>query len=300
MRPSRLFLVLFAAAILSGALWCYREYTSEVTSLSTARQALIRVDSGVQYDSVINLRSKIADADAAVTTFELGRHLFFRDARAQMDVAKRGLAYIDIAIDDAKEIGGWSDMERYTDVTTWVPRTCVDGELVFAPAMVVEPFLGIGHDLVRQVVGEAALLPSKPPTAPLNYSKESTDCVHIKETQAREAAAESAAKAQLALQQEAKWKYHVQISNPDGCGFAPYQDGDRGPRTYATAFYFHANDSVGLVDAVCVHGDRNPASHHLAVTVDGKRIDADWHNQDKWYYEAMLIWGGLPGSNGSH
>jgi hypothetical protein len=283
---------IFAAAILLAALWCYREYTSEVTSLSTARQALIRVDSGVQYDSVINLRSKIADADAAVTTFELGRHLFGGDA-AKMEVAKRGLAYIDIAIDDAKEIRDWSDMERYTDVTTWVPRTCADGQLAFWPALVVQPFLGIGHDLVRQTVGEPALLPSKPPVAPLNYSKESTDCVHIKETQARETAAESAAKAQLALQQEAKWKYHVQISNPDGCGFAPYQDGDRGPQTHATAFYFHANDSVGLVDAVCVHGERNPASHHLAVTINGKRIDVDWRNQDNWYYEAMPVWGDL-------
>ena len=240
-------MVILVVTILSAAFWCYREYTSDVTS-QTARQALIRVDSGVQYDSVINLRSKIADADAAVTTFELGRHLFFRDAAEQMEVAKRGLAYIDIAIDDAKEIRGWSDMEGYKDVTTWVPRTCVDGELVFEPALVVQPFLAIGHDLVRQAVGEAALLPSKPLTAPLDYSKESTDCVHIKETQAREAAAKTAAKAQLTLQQEqaedAKWKDNVQIFNPDGCEFAPYHDGDRGPQTHATAFYFHANDSV--------------------------------------------------------
>lgn len=285
MLMKRAMAVIFAAAILSAALWCYREYSSEVTSLSTARQALIRVDSGVQYESVINLRSKIADADAAVTTFELGRHLFLRGAAERMDGAKRGLAYIDIAIDDAKEIRGWSDMEGYTDVTTWVPRTCVDGELVFVPAIVVQPFMEIGRDLVRKALGESPLLTPNGVVPVLDYAKESAACAEAQEVEVRAADARKQAV-------EAKWKYHIQISNPEGCGFAPYQDGDRGPQTFATAFYFHANDSVGIVDAVCLQGERNPASHHVAVTINGKRTDVDWHNQDNFYYEAMPIWGG--------
>jgi hypothetical protein len=294
MTGKRVIGVVFAAAILSAALWCYREYTSEVTSLNTARQALIRVDSGVQYHSVMNLRSKIADADAAVTTFRLHRHVFLRSY--QLDSAKRGLTYLDIALDDAKAIRDWRDMDAYLDVTAFAafgPRVCSEGHLLFWPAMVVQPFMEIGRDLVRKAVGESPLLAPNGAVPVLDYAKESAACVQAQEVEIREADARKAADEARKQADEAKWKYHVQISNPDGCGFAPYQDGNRGPRSNAIAFYFHANDSVGLVDAVCVHGERNPASH-LAVTINGKRIDVDWHNQDKWYYEAMPIWGEKP------
>jgi hypothetical protein len=78
-----------------------RQYSSEVAAWNNVHESLTRLSSGISYEPIIALRSKIADTDAVLKIYESKPHIFVRGRYRTLESARRGLQYMDMAIENA-------------------------------------------------------------------------------------------------------------------------------------------------------------------------------------------------------
>ena len=156
MQHSRLPTVFVLAALSLGALGYY-EYSSDMAAWNQVQQSLTRLTSGIQFEPIITLRSKIADTDAAIKTYQSAFHVFPKGHEARLALGMRGIQYLAIAIDNAKDIDSWNDMSKYPDVTKFVRRTCDGAHLEeFSKETIKDAFALAGSFLVKEAAGQAS------------------------------------------------------------------------------------------------------------------------------------------------
>ena len=170
-------------------------------------------------------------------------------------------------------------MRKYPDVSRLVPRTCSRGFLHADPAAVSAAFAVSGTYLIRDAAGEdSSGKPWAQGTIPvLNFAKESSECTdkfsgevaEQKTVQAREATEKRAADAAA----YAKWKYHVELSNPKQCLVEVIADEnkfDKSKDTVGEKVQFNVNSSLKF------QADCDPHKSEISVTVNGIPKELVW------------------------
>jgi hypothetical protein len=89
MKPNRLLLIILAILVVGA--FAYRQYSVDMAAWSQVQQSLIRLSSGIEFEPIITLRSKLADADAAMKTYESEFHIFSPQHQRRLESGKRGV-----------------------------------------------------------------------------------------------------------------------------------------------------------------------------------------------------------------
>ncbi len=233
------------------------------------------------------LRSKMADADAAIKGFESNLRIFPLNQKDRLQTAKRGIHYLDIALNDAKGIGGWEDMTRYLEVTKFTPRSCLGADLAFNREKIKEAFAFSGSYFVRDAAGEVrdedrnvwqkGIFPT------LRLSEETAGCQQQYTAATRKAEEEKKA---AAVAHQAKWKYHIDVYNPESCSMSAYADGKKVADVIrrSTRFHLDANVEAHLSDVFCVSLTPNS----IRVKINGYEYDLHWVRSGNIYHTAQL------------
>jgi hypothetical protein len=140
------------------------EYESDKAAWDTVQAKLIRLDSGLQYESILAIRSQIADTDAAVRMFASEPHAFPPDRMQRVQYSKKAIAYLALATDlqingasDTELSSSSADLERlaqFPDVTTFVRRSCEFGYLAFDRKGAAAASAQLGHFMLSRAEGE--------------------------------------------------------------------------------------------------------------------------------------------------
>jgi len=258
----------------------FRQYRSDMYAWRAVQQSLANLHSALDREAADKLSQSIAKARAAVDAFGDSPHRFPRDHSTRVQAAKMGLRDLTIAAEDAQGIRNWQAMSAYPDVTKLLPRGCDGDHLGFSPALITEAFTVSGSYLIRQAITGATRQEQENWRRgfypPLDLAKETAACE--RQDQAFRRLAMDAKQANTPAHQ-ARWKYHVEISNPTGCLMTPYSDGQPIPIPYAGAKHFHldANEKARLEKVFCKSG--KPADA-ISVIVNGQRHDPVWFLDD--------------------
>jgi hypothetical protein len=254
----------------------FRHYRSDMSAWRAVQQSLVNLHSALDRQAADKLTQSIAKARGAVDAFGAAAHRFPRDHRTRVQAAQRGLRDLAIAADDAQGIHNWQAMSAYPDVTKLLPRGCDGDHLGFSPALITEAFTVSGSYLIREAVTgvtrqeqenwQRGFYP------PLDLAKETAACERQDQASLRLAMDVKRANSPA---HQARWKYHVEVSNPTGCLMTPYSDGQPIPIPYADAKHFHldANENARLEKVFCKSG--KPAGA-ISVIVNGQGRDPVW------------------------
>lgn len=288
MHGSRVLVISTLAAILLGGVGCY-EYYSDMAAWNQVQQSLTRLTSGIRFEPIITLRSKIADTDAAIRTYQSSFHIFPAGHEERLELGIRGLQYLGIAIDNAEGVDSWNDMSKYPEVTKFVPRTCDGDELVFPKEAIKNAFAMMGSSLIKEAAGEAEEKEIQTRTIgfypALDFAKETRAC---KERHDAAGKIFDEKKKEAYAVHQAKWKYHIDVLNPSMCLINAYTDGQEAAPSLATHFHLDANKEAHLDGVFC--SDKSP-DQLISVTIDGARFEPNWESDGGVGYSAVLVSG---------
>lgn len=256
------------------------------------QQSLARLSSGIQFEPVIMLRSKMADADAAIKGFESDFRIFPADKKERVDAGKRGIRYLDIALNDAKGINRWEDMAHYAEVTRWIPRSCAGDKLTaFSRETVKETFAISGSYLIRKAAGEVTDKGWEDVAegaffSTLELSKETAECQQQYASAMKKAEEEKKATAKKADEEKKAAKYHIDVYNPENCLMTAYADGKQVFHGFDPGSRFHldANKEARLSEVSC---QDNPANS-IRVKINGHDYVLNWVKKGYSEYTAVL------------
>lgn len=260
----------------------YYKYDSDMTAWTKVRESLNRLLSGIQFEPIIMLRSKLADADAAISWYQSAGRIFPLDHAVHIQNAKRGLSYLDISIDGAKSIHSWEEMERsYRDVTKWIPRTCYGERLYFDREYIKGGFAVAGTMLIREAAGSPP--PDLKAYEPLDLQKESSECQKAHREKAK---VEADRRAREAAAHQGKWRYHVLIDNPDYCLMDVTADGQIVFVSSEVERRIHvdAQNDVSLSDVFCI----GSPGRSLRIEVNGKLVTPKWQEDTYRRHTAVI------------
>lgn len=298
--------ITISSVLLLFVMLCLYKYVSDEAEWRQAEDALVRLQSGMQYESMLMVRSRLADADAAVEEFRSGWRIFPLKHDERVSDAKRGISYLSLALDwNAKAAPGkTSDSEpsdgaalaEYPDVTKFVSRWCENGQLVFNPRIAASGFEAHGDHWLLLAEGKADSNPVGP-NPPLDWQKENQACeqqqlataraqtaaleARLKALQAKQAAEKAAERAAFL----AKYPYEVQLLSSDGCSFTLYMDGQMvipslslypGAQPYTT--HMQRSDRLELNHVRC---KQEPPEHAIEIQVNGSKYSANWSQEGK-------------------
>jgi len=289
----RILVLLSLAAIVSAEVIGYRHYKSDMAAWRVVQQALGNLHSALERAPAARIATPIASARAAVDAFAASAHRFPRDHRVRLQAAERGLHYLGLAADGAKSIRNWEAMTAYSDVTKLLPRGCDGDHLAFSPALISEAFAVAGSYFIREATSATSQQErnnwQQGFYSPLDLPKETAACRRLDGATIRVAAEISRASAPAHI---AKWRYHIDISNPAGCLMTPYSDDQVIPVPHSEIYRFHldANRRARLEKVFC-----NPAKpgDAIAVRINGQSYDPVWLLDDSGInYTTQLV----PGS----
>jgi hypothetical protein len=247
------------------------KYRTDKTAWKQVQSGLVRLRSGIQFESVIALRSRLADADAAIKLYGSGWRVYPAEHDRRIRDAETALVYLNSALD-------WQTrsvtIETYVgptavyalghlpnDVTSRFQRSCIGGEISFGGTALASAFGAAGISLLERAEYPIPRTLSADETfAPLNLEMEESECrrqeTARKENQARIAAenvaqreAERKNQARIAAEKVAqkeaarkkywsKWVYHVELelqALDDVCAGEVYADGHSTPLHLASS-----------------------------------------------------------------
>src|ERR1039457_1198257 len=92
-------IVLIAVTALIG----YQKYSADNAAWTKVQESLTRLSSGIEFEPIISLRSKLADTDAAIKTYQ-SQFRLFHSSTSSLVSAKRGIQYMAISLEDDKTI----------------------------------------------------------------------------------------------------------------------------------------------------------------------------------------------------
>jgi hypothetical protein len=279
MRHSPVILpIVLLLAVATGVL-VYRVYSSDSSAWNQVQLSLTRLSSGIEFEPVITLRSKLADTDAAIQTFDSELHILPRNRGEKLASAKRGVQYLGISIDDARRIQNWDDMQEFLEVSKFARRDCDGDHLAFSSGQIKQAFAIAGSYLIKNAAGEESDRDGKGwqgSYPALDLAKETAAC-RERNTQSLKLSSES--KRAGDAMHAAAWKYHIDVSDLAGCDMIPYSDDQivriRGFH-YAKTFHLHldANDEAHLDSVFC--GGGPPSAEMISIRINGVKFDPDW------------------------
>lgn len=290
MRSGRILLLLTLAAIGSVEVAGYRHYRSDMAAWRVVQQSLASLHSALEREPAARLAMVIASARAAVDAFAAAAHRFPRDHRARLQAAEHGLQYLGIAANGAQNIRTWEAMSAYSEVTKLLPRGCDGDHLAFSPALIGEAFAVAGSYFIREAISattekernnwQQGFYP------PLDLPRETAACQRLERATLRVAADMSKAGDPAHI---AKWRYHIEISNPTGCLMTPYSDDQVIPVPHSEVYRFHldANRKARLEKVFC---NSDKPADAIAVSINGQSYDPVWLLDDSGInYATQLV-----------
>jgi len=289
-HSGRILLLLALAAIVSIEVVGYRHYQSDMAAWRVVQQSLGNLHAALEREPAARLAIPIASAHATVSAFAASAHRFPRDHRARLEAAQHGLQYLAIAAKGAQSIRSWEAMSAYAEVTKLLPRGCDGDHLAFSPAVISEAFAVAGSYFIREAISattqkehnnwQQGFYP------PLDLPRETAACQRLERATLRVAADMSKASEPVHI---AKWRYHIEISNPTGCLMTPYSDDQVIPVPHSEVYRFHldANRRARLEKVFCNNG--KPAEA-IAVSINGQSYDPVWLLDDSGInYATQLV-----------
>ena len=177
-------------ALVASLLGLGAKYVADRSAWSDVQAALYRVDSGIQYESIIALRSHLADADAIVRTFESSLRFYPTDYPERARLARLAISYLGLATEfQTDNVSSdtltsnaqyFAKLAQAPDVSTFVPRTCRYGYLAFDLNAAASAALRLGEATLKRAEGEPLRTgDTLKPTGgfgPLNFDAESNAC----------------------------------------------------------------------------------------------------------------------------
>lgn len=290
MHFGRILLLLILAAIVSVEAIGYRHYRADMAAWRSVQAALVSLHSVLEREPISRITAPMASARSAVEAFAASAHRFPRDHRARLQSAERGLSYLALAADGARSIHNWEAMSAYSDVTKLLPRGCDGDHLAFSPALISEAFGVAGSYFIREATSAATQQERNSWQQgfypPLDLAKETAACQRLDRATTRLAADIRKLSDAAHI---AKWKYHIEISNPSGCLMTPYSDDQVIPVPHSAVYRFHldANRKARLEKVFC---DTNKPGDVIAVSINGQSYDPVWLLDDSGInYAAQLV-----------
>lgn len=290
MHSGRIPLLFVLGAIIAAEVAGYRQYRSDMAAWRVVQQSLANLHSALERAPAARLAGPIAAARAAVDGFAASAHRFPRNHRARLQAAGLGLQYLVIAAHGAQSIGNWEAMSAYSEVTKLLPRGCDGDHLAFSPALISEAFAVAGSYFIKEAASTATqkdrngwqqwFYPA------LDLAKETAACQRLDRATFGVAADIRKASDPAHI---AKWKYHVEISNPTGCLMTPRSDDQVIPVPHSQIYRFHldANRKARLEQVFCTADKPEDA---IAVTINGQSYDPVWLLDESGInYAAQLV-----------
>jgi hypothetical protein len=275
-HSGRILLLITLTAIASVEVVGYRHYRSDMAAWGVVQQSLASLHSALEREPAARLAMPIASARAAVAAFTSSAHRFPRDHGTRLQVAQHGLQYLAIAANGAQSIRTWEAMSAYSDVTKLLPRGCDGDHLAFSPALISEAFAVAGSYFIREAISAATQNEhnnwQEGFYAPLDLPRETAACQRLQRATLRVAAGMGKAGDPAHI---AKWRYHIEISNPTGCLMTPYSDDQVIPVPHSEAYQFHldANRQARLEKVFC---NPDKPADAIAVSINGQNYDPVW------------------------
>jgi hypothetical protein len=289
-HSGRILLPLVLAAIVCAEAIGYRHYRSDMAAWHVVQQSLASLHSALEREPASRTTAPLASARAAVHAFAASPHRFPRDHHVRLQAAERGLNYLAIAAEGAERIRNWEAMSAYSDVTKLLPRGCDGDRLAFSPALISEAFAVAGSYFIKEAT--SATTQSERNNwqqgfyPPLDLARETEACQRLGRATLRVAAEISKAGGAAHL---AKWRYHVEISNPSGCLMTPYSDDQVIPIPHSEVYRFHldANRKARLEKVFC---NTDKPGDAISVSINGQSYDPVWLLDDSGInYATQLV-----------
>lgn len=285
MRKTRIGIATVVALFLISAGAFLYKYESDKTAWSEVQSKLIRLDSGLQYEPIVLLRSKLADADASSKEYSLHKHIFPPRNTQRISDAEQAISYLDAALtlqaDNESLISGemLESLEKYGVAMTLVPRRCVNGYLQLDSSSAQSALYSEGLSFLRRAESSDTL-----PWHPTSIVGEYPQLDFVAE-QEKCWEQEQSAQRQLIEKREAAeraqwlpWRYHVEIkTSSEYCAFASYTDGNGAVFSYVSnddVADIGVNKSLALGSVVC-RGRASPPDA-IRVRVNGKPVKLNW------------------------
>ena len=275
MHSSRVHLAFALIAIIAVDMTGYRRYRSDMSAWRDVQQSLAHLHAELDRAPAASLTSEIAAVRSVLDRYAASIHRFPRD-QGRLQAAERGVAYLEIAANGAEDIRTWKSMTAYSEVTRFLPRSCEAGRLAFSPDLVSEAFAVAGSSLIKG----GALTTSDGDGdrrqmgfyGPLDLAKETAACRQVERT-APQVAPQGNQTADAV--HKARWKYHIDVSNPTGCLMTPYSDDQAMPIPHSQIYAFHLNAAreARLDKVFCDSGKPEAA---IAISVNGQRYEPVW------------------------
>lgn len=189
MRRS-LFVLILIGTLLVAVLWAaLYKYRTDKTAWQEVQRALVRLQSGFQFESVIALRSHLADADSALKLYLAEWRTYPPGRSERVRNAQQSLGYIDSALDWQTKSGSQDTahldqasvrtLEKYPDVTSNLSRSCAAGQIRITSAAASTAFAIAGISLLDRSEYPAASNANAIPghrVAQLDFEKETAEC----------------------------------------------------------------------------------------------------------------------------
>jgi hypothetical protein len=135
-----------------------------------ADESLIRLRSGIQFETLIQLRSKLADADAALSYYTSKWRVLPVRHKDRFRLASRAISDLGLALDLASggnQVLGADELRilsrEHPDAVSLVPRNCSDGKLTASESSVSTVLVTLGRDLLENAIDgskASAVLPA--------------------------------------------------------------------------------------------------------------------------------------------
>jgi hypothetical protein len=292
MRRSPTALTLIGVLVVGSFSAAIYKYHTDKTAWEQVQASLVRLRSGLQFESIIALRSHLADADTALKLYKSEWRTYPPDRAERVRHAEKSLSYINSALDWKTQSGSREDttvdqahvraLETLPDVTVNLGRGCAGGLIQISAASASAAFALAGISLLEGSeyppasdahVSQAGQLP------PLDFEKETRECQRQ----------ETSRKENETKQYWAQFRYRVGLSlrspAPGTCVF--YLSIDRVSKMVNHAgsldqveLYpgrtreFGMNRDANILDTNCYEG-MNPEAF-IVTTVNGKTYTPKW------------------------
>jgi hypothetical protein len=269
-----------AVCLIIGGVFLYT-YESDKTAWDEVQSKLIRLDSGLEYESIIQLRSKLADADAASKEYTVHKHIFPTHGSQRIADSEQAISYLDVALTlhSSSESSVPNEMmaalEEHAAVTTLIPRVCTNGYLRIDRSTAESAFFSEGLAYLRRAQSnEWKPIPALGPYPRLEFVNEQEQCQQ-KDQKAR-LQIEDEREAAIRKRWSA-WRYHIQIKASESCTFRIASDGADGGFSIVhegADKEFGVNTSLTLSRFICA-GSTAPKVA-IQVYVNEKPVKLDW------------------------
>ena len=165
------------------------KYRSDKTAWEEVQRGLVRLHSGLQFESVIALRSHLADADTALKLYLAEWRTYPPGRTERVRNAQQSLGYINSALDWQTRSGSREDgvldgasvraLESYPDVTSNLSRSCAAGQIHITSTAASSAFAVAGISLLGRSEYPDTLDTNATPGRqfpPLKFEKETAEC----------------------------------------------------------------------------------------------------------------------------